>query len=284
MAEYVVKTNQLRSCASQLSGLQNQLDSVAFRLGAMQLGSVLRINASSALIGRVGDCKWAASNQSDNLGKLARAMEDIAELYERCERELSEPQTAEQAAQSNATSGYEDPHWLEVLEGWFPWLSGGISTGLDWLLDSACGIGRAIVDGVGNVVNWIGAGIGSFIDNYLEFDGQLTGEAIFEFLGQTVVDGLLGLGAGVLAGIAVPAAAAALGVTAPAWLPVAVGAVIVIGANALCTWITGDTISELVVDALWDAGEWIGDRVDDITTTISNGAQALWSGFTGLFS
>lgn len=97
MAEYAVNTAQLRTCADQISALQRQLDSVAVRLGAMQLGSVMKMNASTALIARVGDCKWAAANQSNDLGRLARGLTDVASLYENCETNLKEPKTLAQA-------------------------------------------------------------------------------------------------------------------------------------------------------------------------------------------
>lgn len=102
MAEFAVNTTLLRSYADQISQLQTQLDSVAIRLGAMQLGSVLKVNASTALIARVGDCKWAAAHQSDDLGRLAKGLTEVAGLYENTEKTLSDPQTTEQAARSAA--------------------------------------------------------------------------------------------------------------------------------------------------------------------------------------
>lgn len=97
MAEYAVNTNQLRSNADKIAALQRELDSVAVRLGAMQLGSVLQIRASTALIGRVGDCKWAAAHQSDDLGRLARGLDSIAQLYDSTENNLKNPKTEEEA-------------------------------------------------------------------------------------------------------------------------------------------------------------------------------------------
>lgn len=124
MAEFKVDTVQLQNYASQISALQGNLDAVALKLGGMQLGSILRIKASTALVGKIADCKWAAVNQSNNLGKLARGLEDVAELYTGCEKNLSDPKTQTQAdaiAAENAPSFWEQlidhrPSWQEIVK------------------------------------------------------------------------------------------------------------------------------------------------------------------------
>ncbi len=105
MAEFVVNTDQLRSNADRIAALQRELDSGAVRLGAMQRGSVLQIKASTALIARVGDCKWAAVHQSDNLGRLARGLDDIALIYDNTEKNLTEPKTQSEATAEAGGSG-----------------------------------------------------------------------------------------------------------------------------------------------------------------------------------
>lgn len=118
MAEYAVNTNQLRSNADRIAALQRELDSVAVRLGAMQLGSVLQIRASTALIGRVGDCKWAAAHQSDDLGRLARGLDDIALLYDNVEKNLAAPKTQAQAdAEASSSSGDGESWWDKFWDG-----------------------------------------------------------------------------------------------------------------------------------------------------------------------
>lgn len=165
MAEFVVNTSQMKSYANQISALQRDLDAVAVKLGAMQLGSVLRIKASTALVGKIADCKWAAAHQSDNLGRLARGLEDIAELYENCEKNLADPKTQAQAeaqaqaqaqAQGNASEkGYEFK-WPNIIE----WLG---KKSVPFSLISALsgfmkGDAKGIVSGLKNLTYAIGNG------------------------------------------------------------------------------------------------------------------------------
>lgn len=162
MAEYAVNTDQLRSNADRIAALQRELDSVAVRLGAMQLGSVLQIKASTALIGRVGACKWAAAAQSDDLGRLARGLDDIARLYDETENNLADPKTQaqtrehggggteipEQSVWDDIWGGFKDI-WGVVGEGAGPLavLHGLFGWGDDWADD-----GSSIFGGIANMI------------------------------------------------------------------------------------------------------------------------------------
>ena len=55
MAEFKVDTSQLRVYSNQIEDLQRQMNDVAARMTGLQIGSVLQIKASSALIGRITD-------------------------------------------------------------------------------------------------------------------------------------------------------------------------------------------------------------------------------------
>ena len=121
MAEFVVNTVQLNNCATQIASLQRELDSVALRLAGMQLGSVLQMRASASLIARVGDCKWAAVHQSDNLGKLAQGLEEIAQLYETTEKNLSTPKTGAQNGSGGTGEVTDDHNLWEHIFGEFTW-------------------------------------------------------------------------------------------------------------------------------------------------------------------
>lgn len=296
MAEFVVNTVQLNNCATQIASLQRELDSVALRLAGMQLGSVLQMRASASLIARVGDCKWAAVHQSDNLGKLARGLEDVAGLYERYETNLTEPQTQAQAesGESSEAEG-EDMSFWEALWETFPFLE-CIGTGIEAVGRLVYGLGDIFATGISAVMSVIGSGI----DNVAEFAGELFSEQFwFEFLGEAAVDFAMGFGASA-------AIVAVLGVTPVGWGAVAVAAgaaAICWLGDAVCTWITGDDISELIVDGLWAVNEWIetgvdhvvdiagdvidaagdmidaaGEVVDQAFDTIQDGAVAMWNG------
>lgn len=126
MAEFAVNTTRLKSCSTQISAVQRELGGVASRLGAMQWGSILRIRASTALANRITDCRWAADNQSGDLGSLARSLSDIAGMYDTCETNLMDPktETQPQAQPGGAAEGvsYDEqtnegnfPKWFEIV-------------------------------------------------------------------------------------------------------------------------------------------------------------------------
>ena len=124
MAEFAVKTHQLKNCANRISNLQRDLDSVAARLAGLQISSAIQSRASIGLMARVGDCKWAAIHQSNDLGRLAGGLGDVAELYEKYERNLTEPKTQDHSG----TGGT----WAEGVEesggsSWWDSILGGLS-------------------------------------------------------------------------------------------------------------------------------------------------------------
>ena len=283
MATYAVDTRQLRVCAEQMQGLQRELDSVALRLTGFQLGSTLQMRGSVVLMARVGDCKWAAISQSDDLGRMSQGLGEVIEFFEECERKLTEPQTQAQA-QAREAAEREKEFWETLME-YFP-LMEFIGFGVEVL-------GRVVwdlTDVFSDAVGWVMSGIESVLDNFEEFSGDLTdGQFWFELLGDTAVDGLVGLGVGAgltaLVGgvgalattLGVPVIVAALGISAAA------AAICWVG-DSICRLITDDDLSELVVDSLWKFGEWAGGRVEtigeymlDAGELVMEGAEALWN-------
>lgn len=97
MAEFKVDTAQLRAQAEEIRSLQSGINEVAVKLSGMQLGSVIQIKASTALMGKVTKCKWAAVSNAYDLGRLATGLDNAAELYDNTEKKLSEPTTMEEA-------------------------------------------------------------------------------------------------------------------------------------------------------------------------------------------
>lgn len=165
MADYKVDTDRLRSQADALEALRGSLNGVALKLSGMQLGSVLQIKASTKLIGRVADCKWAAIRQSGDLGQLARGLDTIADTYDNTEKNLSEPKTKEQAAEKEDT-GFEWPEWVikiigkaSPIAGVVPLLYYGgkgmngdgasILKALKQLTSAVGDVGKLAIDGVG---------------------------------------------------------------------------------------------------------------------------------------
>lgn len=93
MAEFTVDTDLLRSCGDEIDGLRSTLNGVAMKLSGMQLGSIIQIKASTALLGRITDCQVAVLHQSGDLKVFAERLDAIAEQYEAAERKLKEPKT-----------------------------------------------------------------------------------------------------------------------------------------------------------------------------------------------
>lgn len=347
MAEFAVNTTQLKTCSTQISALQRELDAVAGRLGAMQLGSILQIRASTALVSKVTDCKWAASNQSGDLGRLAQGLEGIAELYDTYETNLTDPKTQDQAqAGAEGTIGAREeddgnyPAWLDTIfdlmgvageecgplsalvglfglfEGTGEGISGGIknilsglsnifyegfnfvkdgkievnwknmfgfkSSGIDgwddafddWLLKHQFGGDNTWTQNLGVVCKWASYAlsfVASGFQNYDEFDGDM---GSVRFWGETLIQGGVDIGLGVLGGIA---AAALLPATWPAIAVGAVGAGVVWAANGICEWITGESIGENIADLVCDGVEATVEFVQDVGETIANGVETAWN-------
>lgn len=175
MADYKVNTAQLAVCAGDIRSVRTQMNSVAVLLSGLQLGSVLRIKASTALLGRVTDCKWAVINQADNLSDLANAMDAIAQIYERCEKNLMDPKTQAQAdAQAAAEAERVRQSWLDdAAEG--AWNFSGWAIGLlgegcpamrivSMLFNFADGDGEGVAKGFQDLLNGFGEVVGAVGD------------------------------------------------------------------------------------------------------------------------
>lgn len=184
MAEYVVDTGRLRDNASAIAGLQRDLDAIAVRLGAMQLGSILKVKASTALVAQIGDCKWAVAHQSDDMGRLARGLEQLAELYDTCEQELKNPKTQaekdkEVAAEKENEEKWWDK-WLPDLSDIVKWLGSkcvplGFIYGLDKFFEGPSGHisgVKSLISAIGNGTKAIfGSGKASWLEKGSKFFG-----------------------------------------------------------------------------------------------------------------
>lgn len=165
MAEFKVDTNQLQTYSNQLNELQRQMSAVAVQMTGLQIGSLLRIKASTALIGKITDCKWATVNQASNLGKLARGLDDVAALYERNERNLTEPKTQAQADAALAVEEgdlsffdfLDGDFSLETLIGWLGKKSLPFSL-IAALTSFADGDAKGVVSGLKNLLYAVGNG------------------------------------------------------------------------------------------------------------------------------
>lgn len=179
MAEYTVNTDGLRRIADTVGGLQRDLDAVAMKLGAMQLGSILQIKASTAMIAQINDCRRAASNQSDDMGKLARGLDELAQLYDTYENNLKEPKTQAEADEQGIGKEEESkspfPDWKEVIK-WLSKKSVPFSLIATWNGFGKGGWG-GFVDGTKNLLYAIGNtasslfGKGTGSENLLKFLG-----------------------------------------------------------------------------------------------------------------
>ena len=112
MAEFKVDTERLRGQAEALESLRSSLNDVALKLSGMQLGSILQIKASTALFGKITDCKWAAIHQSGDIGQLARGLDNVADTYDNVEKNLLEPKTE---AQAKSEAKAEESDWIQNL-------------------------------------------------------------------------------------------------------------------------------------------------------------------------
>ena len=274
MTDFVVNTNQLRNCAGRISDMQKELDSVAVRLGAMQLGSIIQIKASTALIGAVSDCKWAAAHQSDDLGRLARGMQEIADLYENNENHLSEPKTKSVIEKAQEE---EDGNILADVADWFCEIPGV-------LVDFVGEVTDVFIDGCGEVVTFIQR----IFQNISEFDGELLNLRFWAELGlETVID----IGKGIIIGAGVGAAAITIiGATGATLTTAGVGIIVAVG-TAVVSWGT-DVVYEIITGNEGGITEWISDNIidgaielgNDVIETVSDGVEVIWDGIVDIFS
>ena len=242
MAEFVVNTTQLESCSRQMAALQRELDAVAVKLGAMQLGSVLQIKASTALIARVGDCKWAAAHQSDDLGNLAAGLREIAELYATCEKNLADPKIQQQG-QSGSSSGSNI--WEENFPEWIRNLISGIGDLVDVVLDNSpiCAFLSFVLNAYGNMEEYNGD-----LDS-LEFWCETAGETA----AGVIIMGLMGM-----------VAAAVLPATWPALAIGAAGVFATWGVDFLVQQIFGKGINEIISDGVMGVGNNMGESLGNL--------------------
>lgn len=159
MAEFKVDTDMLRGQASEIRALQDSLNEVALKLTGMQLGSIIRIKASTALIGKVSACKWEAICQAGNLENLAGGLDNIADTYDTTEKKLTEPKTEEQAAAESEREIWEYlikifgkatpvTQIISMLYYWFGG-DGGVKDylkGLKSLISATGDVGKLVLD------------------------------------------------------------------------------------------------------------------------------------------
>lgn len=97
MSEFAVNTDRLRTEADRLRALSNKMSSIEARLASVRISSALRASSAATLNLRIRDSKNAADNHASNLSKLSAALDSVANLYDRTERDLSDPKTAQEA-------------------------------------------------------------------------------------------------------------------------------------------------------------------------------------------
>lgn len=118
MAQYEVNTDRLRAVAGELQSVQQRLGGVAGELAKIQISRFLQINSSVLLSMRIADCNLAVLNHTMNLGKLARGLDAIADIYE--QHEKSALDHAEGGAGTGGTAENADPTagmtYEEILE------------------------------------------------------------------------------------------------------------------------------------------------------------------------
>jgi len=128
---------------------------------------------------------------------------------------------------------------------------------------------------VSSVAKWAGVAlsfIGSGISNYGEFDGDMNGR----FWAETVTEGVIDVGKNILISAGVVAGAAALGVTSmPAIAVTAISVGVAWAADGICELITGKSVTELVSDAVVDAGERIVEGVSRGVEKVVDGAKKV---------
>lgn len=141
------------------------------------------------------------------------------------------------------------------------------------------------------VAKWAGVAlsfISSGISNYDEFEGDMSSG---RYWAETITEGALDVGKGILIGAAVAAVCGG----APAIVVAGGAALVSWGIDAISEAICGKKVTELVSDAILDAGERVvdgiaagaeavGDAIADGARAISNGAKALWGGICNAFA
>lgn len=248
MAEYGVSPAQLRSCASQLRNVRREMNNVAFKLGAMQLGSAIQIKASTFLIGKVADCKWAVGNQADNWNDLLNGLDEIAEIYDRTENELKEPKTQAQADAQNDQNG---DNWMDQIPQWLA----------DYIMP-VIGIWGDSVDQLLELLNSGGSAVCTFLSlvtsmysNAVEFEGDLSNPRFWlETVGEVAADVAIGSIAAIVA--------AAVGLTGGTAAVAVVVSVVV--AKVVVGLINGESVSETISDGFIDIGEELGRIISSI--------------------
>lgn len=119
MSEFAVHTERLRGCASQLTGVEGQLEDICARLRMVQLGCILQIRASSTMITHLQNCADAVSRQSDDFGRLSDGINAVALLYDTYERRLLEPSSGTVGNSSSAgDTENASGSWLSELGFW----------------------------------------------------------------------------------------------------------------------------------------------------------------------
>ena len=166
MAEFRVDTDQLKGHAGEIRQLQGELNAVALKLTGVQLGSVLQVKASTALVGAVSSCKWAAINQSYDLGRLATGLENVAGAYVSAEKKLIEPEAQKQAEQIGVSGAENLESFWDIIETLIGWLGKkSVPFSLIAALNSFVGgDSKGIVSGLKNLLYAIGNGTKAIIN------------------------------------------------------------------------------------------------------------------------
>lgn len=128
--------------------------------------------------------------------------------------------------------------------------------------------------------------IANGFENYDEFKesedwARATGETVVE----STVDILMGIGAGALVTAGLATAGVAVTAGLPALVVAAGSAVVVMGANAVCKWVTGGKdIGEVAADAVYDLGNYLSDLGSTVGNAIKGGVKSAWSSICGVFA
>ncbi len=157
------------------------------------------------------------------------------------------------------------------------------------------GLSAYTTKGAKSIFAWAGVAVSAIANGFQNYDeaksGKIsTGRAVAETITETAVD----VGTGLLVGAAVSAGVAAVGwVSAPVIAVGAITAGVMVGADAICKWITksvtGESkgLTETVSDFVLDVGEATvkaGKKiVSGVANAVSNAGKAVSSFFKKLF-
>lgn len=167
MSQFAVNTDYLRGYANELEAARRTMDNIHDRLRMVQLGSVLQMNASFTMISRLSDCSAAVGNQADNLWKLTRGLNEIADLYDRFERDLTTPQPATDNGPS----------------GWWDWIVDGTNTVISEVFEILGG-GSGIFGILGCLFEGVNGDWLQSIQHLLSGGSGVVG-AVFDLFGDT---------------------------------------------------------------------------------------------------